>query len=197
MKFKQKGAESAFLLNMTIRTQECRFSSPNMAMGLPTPKVSGILFSRIIAFVGMCAAGRAELLPGFYFDPFPICVSCRIRCRMKLSALPLSGRMVRLSSIARRRYLRKMAPLPFPYSPYGRSVFGTIDGTVRVRYIRQEPFFLCFLARISRGEAVTCCPKTLFSLIFSPEIWSFTNFDLLLRSVVSEESRSPERWVSG
>ena len=26
----------------------------------------------------------------------------------------------------------------------GRSVFGTIDGAVRVRYIRQEPFFIMF-----------------------------------------------------
>lgn len=56
---------------------------------------------------------------------------------------------------------------------------------------------LCFPVRISCGEAVICCSKALFSLIFSPEIWSFTNFDLLLRSVLSEESRSPERWVSG
>ena len=51
-------------------------------------------------------------------------------------------------------------------------------------------------ANLLRGSCDSCS-KALFSLIFSPEIWSFTNFDLLLRSVLSEESRSPERWVSG
>ena len=45
----------------------------------------------------------------------------------------------------------------------GRSVFGTIDGAVRVRYIRQEPFFIMFSGtNLLRGS----CDMLLQGIIF-------------------------------
>ena len=41
MKFKQKGAESAFLLNMTVRTQECRVLLSEYGDGTPDSKSVG------------------------------------------------------------------------------------------------------------------------------------------------------------
>ena len=103
------------------------------------------------------------LLPGFHFDPFPVCVSCRIRFRMKFGALPLSGRMIRLSRTAcyaadiseRWRCDR--------FRICGRSVFGTIDGAVRVRYIRQELFFIMFSGANLLWES---CDMLLQGIIF-------------------------------
>lgn len=146
MKFKQKGAESAFLLNMTVRTQEGPVPLSEYGDGTPGFRER-----------------REFSLPGFHFDPFPVCVSCRIRFRMKFGALPLSGRMIRLSRTAcyaadisgRWRCDR--------FRICGRSVFGTIDGAVRVRYIRQEPFFIMFSgANLLRGS----CDMLLQGIIF-------------------------------
>ena len=131
--------------------------------GLPASESVGNSLFSDNCLCRMCAAGRVGLLPGFHFDPFPVCVSCRIRCRMKFGALPLSGRMIRLSRTAcyaadisgRWRCDR--------FRICGRSVFGTIDGAVRVRYIRQEPFFIMFSGtNLLRGS----CDMLLQGIIF-------------------------------
>lgn len=158
--------------------------------GLPASESVGNSLFSDNCLCRMCAVGRVGLLPGFHFDPFPVCVSCRIRCRMKFGALPLSGRMIRLTAP------RAMPPI-FPGGGAATvSVF--VDGVFLERLTGLFAYgisgksrsLLCFPVRISCGEAVTCCSKALFSLIFSPEIWSFTNFDLLLRSFFRKKAEA-------
>lgn len=160
-------------------------------------RASGILFARIIAFVGCARRGGWGCCPDFISTRFPFAWAAVFDFGWNLVRFPCPGVWSGWAAP------RAMPPI-FPGGGAATvSVF--VDGVFLERLTglfaygisgKSRSLIMFSGANLLRGSCDSCS-KALFSLIFSPEIWSFTNFDLLLRSVLSEESRSPERWVSG